>query len=317
MSKLDLTDFSQSHSESRERGQNLIVPVVFLAILAIALAIGGAILLREYYGSRELARAAVSERNVLAARSDSLMAELNSLDTAFKKLTNENQSLRRQVGRHRREISRLRQEIRYFQVFETDTITGGVKAQIAYLEGELEKLRGELASIQNEHSTAVEANLAIHAALTSSQLRVSELERVESQLNQKLRSAQKLSIGDLNVVTLRADGDISNRARRVNRIKACFTIVENILAAPGEKTFYLRISSVSDPAGFDIQSAGNFTSADGEVKDYQDSKVVNFQNQEMEECLGFLLEVELRPGTYRATIYQNGLQLRSREFQLR
>ncbi|HAJ99297.1 MAG TPA: hypothetical protein DCM62_04660 [Bacteroidales bacterium] len=317
MSRSEFSDVSKSHAEYNNKGSNLIVPLVFLAILAIALAIGGAILLREYYGSRELARTAVSERNAIAARSDSLMAELNSLDTAFKELTNENESLRSQADLHRREISRLRQELRYFQTLETDTIAGGVKAQIAYLEKELERLRGELGSIQNEHSSVVEANLAIQAALNSSQLRVAELERVEAQLNQKLSSAHNLSIVDLNAITLRADGDLSDRARRVNRIKACFTIVENLIAAPGERTFYLRITSVSDPEGFDIQSAGNFTSADGEVKDYQVSKVVNFQNQEMEECLGILLEVELRPGTYRATIYQNGLQLRSREFQLR
>lgn len=315
MGKQRLSDTSQRKGFSRSSSSANIAPIVFLSVVALVLAIAVALALRQYFEARELAVATAVERNECQARADSLLVQLNQLDAAFQSLSREHSELENLANQQRIEINRLKGQILQFVGNQT---IDEVKAHVEQLETQLAEYQEKAQILSDENTKLSSENDRVKNTLASTEEQVIELELKNKSLSDQIASASGLRIMNVEVITTRSarSGEReTDRARRVEKIEVCFTILENILSSPGSRNFYLRITG---PNG-ELLSNGHpetFKLIESQVP-YSASKAFDYKNQQMVACISFVPRDPINKGIYRVTIYGENRELGTQLFELK
>jgi len=109
----------------------------------------------------------------------------------------------------------------------------------------------------------------------------------------------------------------TRKASRVDRVKICFTIGQNLVAQPGSRTVYIRISR---PDKLVISRPGDEYSfeANGTRLQYSLKETVDYQNKAMNVCSTWDKRTDspAMKGTYDITIWMDGMQIGSSSFTL-
>lgn len=315
MGKQRLSDTSQRKGFSRTSSSANIAPIIFLSVIALILAIAAALALRQFFTARELAVATAVERNECQAQSDSLMAKLNELDAAYQSLIREHAELENLTSQQRIEINRLKGQILQFAGTQT---LDQVKAHVEQLETQLAEYQEKAQVLSEENTQLTGENERVKNTLELTEEQIIELELKNKSLSDQIESASVLRIMNITVITTRSarSGEReTSRAGRVEKIKVCFTILENILSTPGNRTFYIRITG---PGG-ELLSNGpteTFQLIESQVP-FSASKGFDYQNQQLVACMNFVPEADLEKGIYRVTIYGENRELGTQLFELK
>ena len=315
MGKQRLSDTSQRKGFSRSSSSANIAPIVFLSVIALILAIAVALVLRQYFEARELAVATAVERNECQARADSLVVKLNQLDADFQSLSREHAELENLANQQRIEINRLKGQI--LQLAGSQTVDE-VKAHVEQLETQLAEFQEKAQLLTEEKTQLSSENEKMKNTLAFSEEQVVEIELKNKSLEDLIDNASALKIMNVEVITTRparAGERETDRARRVEKIQVCFTILENILSRPGPRNFYVRIT---DPDG-NLLSNGHpetFQLIESQVP-YSISKTFDYQNQQMVACMNFVPRDPINKGIYRVTVYSENSELGTQLFELK
>ncbi len=315
MGKQRLSDASQRKGFSQTARSANIAPIIFLSVIAVVLAIAVALVLREVFQARELALATAIERNECQERADQLLKQLNELESAYESLSRENSDLQHLSNQQQIEINRLRAQIR--SVAGTQRIDE-VRARIEQLEQELEEYRNQAKVLLEENTQLSSENERVKNTLAFTEEQVVELEVKTQGLTTQIEEASVLSIMNIEVITTRSArrGEReTERARRVERIQVCFTILENILANPGNRNFYIRITG---PDGQLLNGGPNQTfELLGNQVQYTATRAFEYKNQQQVACIAFNpAEDALDKGIYRVAIYTESREVGTQLFEL-
>lgn len=99
----------------------------------------------------------------------------------------------------------------------------------------------------------------------------------------------------------------TSRASRADMLNTCFTIEENRIAKPGEKTAYLRIIGPGGKVLVNDESEGKtIENKKGEKISYSAKRDFNYQNETVRMCVFFKKKKDLVEGQYRSEIYVDG-----------
>ncbi|HSV88761.1 MAG TPA: hypothetical protein VLH61_08975 [Bacteroidales bacterium] len=319
MDKGIATENLQPQVFPKKKQPSLIAPIVFLSIISVILAIGGAILLRSFFEARQLAASSVMERDEILSRNQELLAQLNELDTAFQNLSDQNTTLQGQVDGYRSEIRQLRSQIRTLSEPLEGKSIREVIARIGQLEKELAEYTARLAILESENSRLAGESTLCQDSLAASMAQLNEMSEKNRLLNERIESGSRLVIMNLEVITTRQArrGEvITDRGRRVRRVQVCFTILENLLAVPGQRIFYLRIT---DPAGNLLTGteSGSFNLTGVGTMQFTGSGAIEYKNAELAACLAHSTREGLVAGIYRADVFAEGRQVGSQLFELK
>ncbi len=108
----------------------------------------------------------------------------------------------------------------------------------------------------------------------------------------------------------------TNRAKRAEMVKCCFTLGENRVATAGDKVLYMRVISPDGkvlPSG-DPDDRFSFNGVEGE---YSARREVNYQNQPVDVCIFWNGGQELKSGQYLVEIYESGGVVGKASFDLK
>lgn len=108
----------------------------------------------------------------------------------------------------------------------------------------------------------------------------------------------------------------TNKARNCIQIRSGFTISENPITTPGNKTVYMQII---DPEGKTLQSRSSNTlnTENGQVA-YSDKKEIDYQNQRIDLIIYYNLQNnEAIKGNYKVKIYCDELLIGTDNFTLK
>ncbi len=108
----------------------------------------------------------------------------------------------------------------------------------------------------------------------------------------------------------------TNRAKRAEMVKSCFTLGENRVATAGDKVLYMRVISPDGkvlPSG-DPDNRFSFNGVEGE---YSARREVNYQNQPVDVCIFWNGGQELKSGQYLVEIYESGGLVGKASFDLK
>lgn len=200
-------------------------------------------------------------------------------------------------------------------------------SQILQLRKENETLRKIMKSYVMQIDSLNTLNLKLESNLETTK---NELNQTTSQRDQyrqeaetnaaQVKKGQKLSAFNFSSGGLRMKlnntTESTNRAKSVVQIKSSFTISENPLTPPGNKTVYMQII---DPSGKTLQSrSSNVVSTDLGTIAFSDKKDIDYNNERVDVSIYYDVKGEdLQGGNYKVKIYVDGQLIGTDSFTLK
>lgn len=194
----------------------------------------------------------------------------------------------------------------------------------------LEKLRSisqgylkQIDSLYTVNKELKEENQEIRSSYQKEQQKSSTLQKDKEALTEKVSMAAVLKAYKITAAGVRGSGDkerTTDKAKRVEKVKVCFTLGENPLLSAGAKNVYIRIARpdkliLSQGKGDDYSF-----SYKGEILQYTMRSTVNYQNLAMDVCAYWInrsTKENLPDGTYVVSVYADDFEIGQTSFELR
>jgi hypothetical protein len=288
--------------------------IIFLSILAVILAIAGALLLREVLQSRYEAQ--IKDRLIerVSSERDDMIKQLDEIDAKYAQLSLEYQELESLFQAERVRVNQLRAQLRS----GTGPVEGGAsfRVQIDELKAQVEDYKMQLEMLQVEKSELENENSQIRTTLAQTTARNIELETENEELEEQLEKASVLSISNLELTPLRTrrrGDEPTDRARRTDKMRICFTVNQNLVAPRGNTDFFIRLV---DPRNMVMStSSDNVIEFEGESIQYSIKRTVNYQNTSQDVCVMWDQE-NFEKGYYNVVVFWDGIEVGYKLFQL-
>jgi len=228
-------------------------------------------------------------------KNDSLVLQYNEAKSKVQSLLKELNSEKRSNSANRRKIKELEAEI--------STLRGIVKHYLA----EIERLGEENAGLKKE----IEAVNARNEELTTQVTTTSTQNR---ELAQTVQLARKLNITGISLAAYNKKGKNEKNVTKARKLGVSFTVSPNHTAAPGKKTFFVRIVS---PEGSLLGGGGSF-SYDGANLQATAQRAMEYNNaEELPVSIYWNVNTTLTPGEYTVEVFCDGYRLGSRRIVLK
>jgi len=290
--------------------------VIFLSVLAILLAIAGALLLREMLSARYETQIANLQVKEISDERDILIGQLDDLDVRYAQLSKEHEDLRQLFEAERRRANQLRAQLQGIgPVGKGEAMP--LREQIEKLEEQLAIYEDQIAMLLEENETLSIENAQIRSNLAQAHVYNQELEQEKEQLQEKVNIASRINISNVDVVAFRERrrwDEPTISARRTDKLSICFNMNRNMIAEPGERTFYIRII---DPDNEVLtQSQEDTMTFDGETIQYSIKETVDFQNVAQDVCTEWVQEERFKRGFYSVVVFCGGNEVGYTLFEL-
>ena len=276
-------------------------------IAAIVLFAFSVVLGWQFLKQKSIAEKEVSEKN-------SIKEELKTLLGAYENVTSDNEQLNTQLREKETEIKEMLADIDKLeaQSLEQKWLLKKYKKESETLRRLLKGYLYEIDSLGKTITVLKEEKTIVEGSLTKEKAKTVQLSQEKQELNQRVEVGSKFKVYGLSILGVRLkSGDREKeekRAKRVEKIKACFTIGANDLAKPGERDIYIRVANKNGdvyPKGGDSTNVFVF---EGKELAYSGKRTLNYQNQPAEVCVYFQKD-NLEPGTYTVDIFADGVKI--------
>jgi hypothetical protein len=305
-------DFRESSGRKRSGGSGVIV---FLSVLAVILAIAGALLLREVLQARYDAQMKDLVVERVSNERNEMLRDLDEISAKYDQLAVEYKELDSLFKAERVRVNQLRAQLRS----GTGPVEGGAsfRAQIEELQAQVEDYRLQLEMLQAEKSVLENENSQIRTTLAQTTARNTELVTRNDDLEQQLEKASVLSISNLELTPLRTrrrGDEPTDRAKRTDKMRVCFTVNQNLVAQRGNTDFFIRLV---DPRNTVMAtSSANTLEFEGEAIQYSIKRTVNYQNASQDVCVVWDQQEKFDKGYYNVVVFWNGMEVGYKLFQL-
>ena len=272
-------------------------------------------------------------RNEAEARADSLAIandqlvltnEFNQLNADFNQYEGQqiylkNDSLVQKYNAARMKVEGLLRELNAEKQSHNKDMAAS-RAKIKKLEGEISTLKGIVRHYLEEIKRLGEENAGLKQEIAQVQQKnqqlstqVTQATASNEQLTQTVKLAKKLNITGLSLNAYNKKGKKEKNITKARQLGVHFTVSPNSTAAPGMKTFYLRIIS---PEGSLLSGGGSFT-IDGQSVQATASRNLEYANEEMSASIYWDVNTTLTPGDYTVELFADNFRLASRKFTLK
>ncbi|MHC1703428.1 MAG: hypothetical protein AB9846_05920 [Tenuifilaceae bacterium] len=300
---------NQQSSENIKTGKSK--AVAFLSVLIILLTIVLAVVVWMYYQKNEDSKVIQSQ---LTAEKDSIVVKLQGLMKEYDVLETNNDSLNQKLQAEQQRVKTLYAQIQNERTVSFTNIRN-YQRELGTLRTILKDLLHDVDSLNAMNQQLIAENVKVKEEATTAKKAVKELEKKTDELNTQVEKGAQIKARSIVAMAVSRKGNEVTRARRVEKIRVCFTLSENAIAKPGIRDAYIRILG---PDEFILAKA------ETDLFDYQGEKIVysakrevDYQNQDIEMCIYYDNKGDLLAGKYQATVYLDGNQVGYGEFILK
>ncbi|GIV40865.1 MAG: hypothetical protein KatS3mg034_0175 [Vicingaceae bacterium] len=284
---------------------------LILALLFAGLAIVEAWFL---FNQNKQIQVVVSENVDLTREKEEVEAELKEMLQQYENLKTDNAQMQAQLEEQKQKIEEL---LKQAEKHKNDAYI------IAKLKKETETLRRimqgyvrTIDSLNTVNKKLKEEKEMVSQALEQEKSKSQMLEKTKEELSQKVTVASYLKAVNIKAFGVKVKNDNTgkelNRAKRIDKIRVCFTIAENKVTEPGTKYLYLRILTPDGKVLPYQNDESNLFTFNGVKGIFSDRKSINYQNEETEACLDWAKpndDYEFLPGEYVLEIYCDGVDI--------
>lgn len=282
---------------------------ILTGVLAVALVALGIYTIKFYNEEKENKELLQQEKAVIEG-------ELNDLIVKYDEAIAENEGLDSELSAARNRIIALRDSV---QDMEANlALIARYRREVSNLKAEKEQLFRVVDSLSNQ-------NLRLITEIDSTNNILLERTRISDSLKVQTQSmASKIDrAAQLKVSNLRGEGVIernsgrlveNDRTRRVDKIRTCFTITPNTLAAAGDRDLYVQVYNPNNELVGDQIAVQH----EGGVMVYSASTQVYYENEELDVCiLANTNQDRLIEGSYKVLVYEGANLIGATGFSLR
>jgi cell division protein FtsB len=209
------------------------------------------------------------------------------------------------------------------QLLDTQWEYYKVKKKLDNLRDVSQSYLRQIDSLFTVNRALKEENLAIRQTFEAEQKKTESLQKDKEELTQKITEAAVLRAYNISAVGVRfksaEEEKVTDKARRVDKIKICFTLAANQLIAPGQKDVYMRIARPDNM----ILTKGkgeefSFTYM-GAMLQYSILETVDYNTEAVESCTYWIHRDSYEPlteGNYVVSVYTEDKEIGQTSFVL-
>ncbi len=285
------------------------VPVLTFVVVLLLIVLAG--LTYVYYQQKQNAKETETQ---LLAEKDSISQNLLNLMTDYKELETDNDSLNQKLVREQQNAKKLYDELQSTKRISYAKIKEYQK-ELGTLRSIMKDMLHDIDSLNAMNKELIAENIKVKEEAATAKQTVKELEQKTEELNTQVAKGSIVKARDVVAMGVSRKGNEMTRARRVEKIRACFTLNENTIAKAGNRLVYMRIVGPDDYV---------LAKAETDVFDFEGEKIVfsanrevDYQNKDIEMCIYYDSNGELLKGTYKVTLYMDGYMIGYSEFTLK
>ncbi|MCS7162739.1 MAG: hypothetical protein NZ958_05360 [Bacteroidia bacterium] len=268
------------------------------------------------------------EKLELEAEIQSLNEKIKAMEAEINRKDLELAEKSKKVDELSRELAQARMRLRKYE--EQGKISAReaeeMRFKLEQMSYYIQEYQGRISKLQEENAQLRARAAELEKQIQQKELQTQQVIQEKERLEIKVKAASYLKATDFRFALVRDNGkedwDTDFRARRLHRLKICFTVLENEIAEPGERTAYLVIS---DPNGKVVTNFGKATEGSGyfTVMDTEQpfsAKVTfNYQKARQEVCSLYekAPDHEWVKGTYQVAVFCEGIEIGRGRFELR
>jgi uncharacterized protein YeeX (DUF496 family) len=258
---------------------------------------------------------------------DERVAEAVSQQRELDSLTYEYESIKRAYGSLNQQLrgkdSVIQQNIqRINQLISSNARKDMVIRELEGLRGLKQDYERRLDSLMIINLELTDRNLALKHRVDAERERNLELTEEREEFRRRATLGERMRAYNISAGGFRTQGiareTATDRARRTDRIKVCFTIGENLVVPPGEREVYVRVAR-PDNVILALGSSDTYMfTYQGERLQYSMKQFVNYQNRPLPVCLSWdkILEGQAMAGVYHVSIFLEEQEIGKTSFEL-
>jgi hypothetical protein len=233
---------------------------------------------------------------VLTQEKDSLANELRLMVHGYDTLKTDNDTLMANLQREKKRIVQL------LSVNASNVqLLKKYRAEIGTMRDIMKGYIVQIDSLNTLNQQLVAENIGIKQQITEVQNSNVELTKAKEELTSKVTVAAVIQAKDINAVTLNKKRKETNRLAVIDKLRICFTLRENPIAAPGEKEVFMRV--IRPDSLVITTSPDNLFDYNGDKLVYSASRLVDYMNQDIEMCIFLDNTGDFIVGTYSVELY--------------
>jgi chromosome segregation ATPase len=287
-------------------------------VLSVLFALLSAFLGYQLYTQKNTTQIIIQEKEKLTGDFETTKSELAEVQKAFDGLQTNNKQLQSELDAKKEQLEDLGIQLQKYK--GNSAVIAKLRKEIESLKGSLQKYVATIDSLNvvnkalNEENTEVKTNLAAEKGKT---------EQLSAEKKQLIDIGSKHKIYELFADAIKQKGkdkEISTtKAKRVDKIRACFILGENKIAKAGELNIFLKITAPDGQVLVTSKDESNMFTARGEKQYYSAKKSVNYSNKSMDMCMYFTKKEseKLKDGSYKVDVFIDGENVGSSSFDLR
>jgi FtsZ-binding cell division protein ZapB len=293
--------FEQQPAAAQKKGAP-----VFLIFITVVLSLALVFIIYSYFSQKNKM---IEMETVLTEEKDSLANELRRMAHGYDTLKTNNDSINAQLVREKQRIVKLLSiNASNIQLIKT------YRSEITTMREIMKSYIVQIDSLNTRNKLLVAENQDIKQQINNVQKTNVELTKAREELSSKVEIASVIQAKDVLSSTLNKSGKETSRLDRMVKLRICFTLRENPIAAAGKKTVYLRILR---PDSLVITSSpDNFFEYNDARTIFTASREVDYLNQDVEMCIFVDNNSDFIPGNYKAELFLEGNQIGGCVFML-
>jgi Tfp pilus assembly protein PilN len=238
----------------------------------------------------------VEVETVLTQEKDSLANELRLMVHGYDTLKTDNDTIMANLQREKKRILQL------LSVNASNVqLLKKYRAEIGTMREIMKGYIVQIDSLNTLNQQLVTENIGIKQQISDVQNTNVELTKAKEELTSKVTVAAVIQAKDINAVTLNKKRKETTRINLIDKLRICFTLRENPIAAPGEKEVFMRV--IRPDSLVITTSPDNLFDFNGNKLVYSASRLVDYMNQDIEMCIFMDNTGDFIVGTYSVELY--------------
>jgi Tfp pilus assembly protein PilN len=236
---------------------------------------------------------------VLTNEKDSLANELRNMVAAYDTMRTNNDTLNAGLDRERARIVKLLsvnasnvQLIKRYRN-EITTMRDIMKSYIVQID-----------SLNSRNKLLSQENVEIRTQMDQVRNMNTELSRTREDLTSKVQLASVVMATDINATSLNRNDKETKRLNYLEKLRVCFMLRANPIAASGTKTVFMRV--LRPDSLVVTTSPDNIFEYDGNQMVYSAMRQVDYINEDIEMCIFLDNNGDFVVGNYAVELYMDG-----------
>lgn len=284
------------------KGLTILLTIVALILLAAVVVL--------FYRLNDTKKQANETEQYLETQKKSLTNELQDLIGEYDALKTNNDSINLKLTEQQEKIKKLLnyqasnvQKIKLYEK-ELKTLRDVLKSYIAQVD-----------SLTTRNQQLIQENTEVRGSLDVAREENIKLSTEKEDLSSKVQKAAVITTSNIVVTPLNKRGKDEDKSTRITKLKVCFTLRENAIAAAGTKEVFIRITrpdemvlAYSESDVFDFQ---------GQQIVYSAKRQIEYENKDLDVCIFWDNNDKIIVGTYTVDIFTDGALIGTTKFTIK